>query len=89
MGFFDALFGGGNKNESKKTEPASRGETERSSAEGAQAVETALGPELIAVIAAAAYSAMATQRISLRISRANRVWAATGRQKIMDARQFA
>lgn len=46
-------------------------------------------PEVAAVIAAAIYAAMGTANLALRITRTSNAWAATGRQKIMDGREFA
>ena len=84
MGFFDALFG--------SEKPKANTKTAR--AEVVEVVEqddNVISPEIIAVISAAVYAALDTgdRRIGYRINSISNAWAATVRQKIMDAREFA
>ena len=45
--------------------------------------------EMIAAIVAATVHARSSGAFAVRIKRTNNTWAASGRQKIMDSRQFA
>lgn len=45
--------------------------------------------EIIAAIAAAIHHARTGGALAIKFKRSNNAWAATGRQKVMDSRQFA
>ena len=87
MGFLDALFGGDKKPEShrEKPKPVQQAEHEEVSVLEASA---GLPAEMLATIVAAAYT-VTNEQFTLRIHRGSQVWMTTGRQKNMDAREFA
>lgn len=104
MGFFDSLFGGGKKAEAPKkakkaapaaveTAPAAAEDTgvkpEVIAAIGASidlVLEGGLSAELVAAIAAACVHSQGGAYVPIKHT--SNVWAASGRQKIMDSRQF-
>ncbi len=97
MGFFSSLFGG-KKEEPKQVAPApSTAPAQAPVATGvdpkviaAIAAVTAMDDEMeIAAIAAAIIHAQGGCTHALRIKRSSTMWAAAGRQKIMDGRNFA
>lgn len=96
MGFFSSLFGGKSEEEKQTVAP--------STAPAEAPVATGVDPKVIAAIAAVAavddemeLAAIAAAIIhaqggcarALRIKRSSNMWAAAGRQKIMDGRNFA
>lgn len=88
MGIFSALFGEKPKEQkpSRAVEnPVVQADTEAASI----AVDGEISPELIVVLAAAAYAVLTAEQpgISFKITRISRDWAAVGRQKLMDSRQ--
>lgn len=100
MGFFDALFG--SEKPKAKTETARAEVVEVVEQDDAgispeiiavisAAVYASYSDEIIAVISAAVYAILDTgdQRRGYRITSISNAWAATGRQKSMDAREFA
>jgi len=101
MGIFDALFGSG-KPEPKAKTKKSRVEVVEAVQEDAgmspdllavisAAAYASYSDEIIAVISAAAYAALDTgdKSIGFKITNISKVWSASGRQKNMDAREFA
>ena len=58
--------------------------------EDVQELSDEISPEIVAVIAAAAYVMLTAenQGISFKINRISNAWAAAGRQKLMDSRTF-
>lgn len=103
MGLLDLLFGGGKKAGAPKAKPkkekttAVHNETAPAdaltpeilaaiSASVSMAMDDA-SPELVAAVAAAIIHAGGAAR-AVRFKRASNAWAAAGRQKVMDSRQF-
>ena len=97
MGLFDSLFGGG----SSKANPAPKEQSEPAAVvKTAGTVSAELAPEIVAAIAASISCVMDTSvSAELTVRRGDGVyalkseytssaWALTGRQKLMDARQF-
>ena len=100
MGFFDTLFGSEKPKANTKTAQAEVVEVAKQEDTGispeiiaviSAAVYASYSDEIIAVISAAVYAALDTgdRRMGYRINSISNAWATTGRQKIMDARQFA
>ena len=96
MGFFDALFG--NEKPPAKIQRAPKevvkddgGISPEIMAVISAAAYASYSDEIIAVISAAVYAVLDTsdQRRGYRITSISNTWAATGRQKNMDAREFA
>jgi len=84
MGFFTALFDG-NKEEQPDVNLL---EVAAISAAAVYAAETpGIRPEIVAAIIAAVSETMGTKKLAVRIRQTNNMWAVTGRQKLMDARQ--
>jgi len=86
MGIFSFLFGGGKekvtvKETAEKSENCAR-------TEEPQTLSNEINPEIVAVIAAAAYAVLAAEHpgVCFKINRISNVWAETGRQKLMDSR---
>lgn len=84
MGLLDTLFGGGSKPEpvlQKQSEPAAT-------------VSTELKPEIVAAIAASISCVLDIDTnarcgvLAVKNEYIGNAWALTGRQKVMDARQF-
>lgn len=101
MGFFDSLFGGGKKAEApKKAKKAAPAAVETAPAAADQGVPPEViaaigasinevldgGVEMVAAIAAACVHAQGGAYVPIK--RTSNAWAAIGRQKIMDSRQF-
>lgn len=104
MGFFDSIFG--NKKQNKQI-AKKKDEIQALSCNEISSENTAISPEIlaviaaaieahnmnnetIAIIAAAAYMTVGQCEIkALRIIRKNDMWKNAGRQKLMDARNFA
>lgn len=86
MGMFSFLFGE-EKSKPKKRD-TSQEKMDNAELEDAQDVTNEISPEISAVIAAAAYAMLVAQDqgISFKITRISNVWAAAGRQKLMDSR---
>lgn len=84
MGFFDNLFG--------EPKPAPKPKKKKAATLAAPApVVTAvegINPEIVAVIMASVYAMTGTKKVSVMIRHADKAWAAAGRQKLMDVRQF-
>jgi len=105
MGFFDSLFGGGKpaqpvKKKKEKVAPAAGEQPASVTVDGeidpkiVAAITASVNSmmddaELIAAIVAATVHARTAGAHAVRIKRTNNSWAANGRQKIMDGRQFA
>ena len=99
MGFLDAIFGSEKPKAKTKRAPEEVVEVVKEDAGIspeiiaviAAAAYASYNDELIAVISAAVYAALDTgdQRRGFRITSISKVWAASGRQKNMDAREFA
>jgi len=102
MGFFDALFGSEKPQAKPKRTPKAVVEQDVVEQEDAgispeiiavisAAAYASYSDEIIAVISAAVYAALDTsdQRRGYRITSISKAWSATGRQKNMDAREFA
>lgn len=105
MGFFDALFGGGKKQEAPKKKPK-KVRPKEPQAEAPAVAAGGLTPEVIAAISAsigvvmegedAELVAAVTAAIvhargggnAVRFRRNSGAWAAVGRQKLMDSRQY-
>ena len=85
MGMFSFLSGG-DKSKSKKKD-TSQEYINSAKVEDTQDEPDVISPEIVAVIAAAAYVMLTLehQGISFKISRISNVWAAAGRQKLMDS----
>jgi|GEM_PF-257607 len=47
-----------------------------------------INPEIVAVIMASVYAMTGTRKVAVKITQVNKTWAAVGRQKLMDVRQF-
>ncbi|HEY3425986.1 MAG TPA: hypothetical protein VGL27_14400 [Negativicutes bacterium] len=47
-----------------------------------------ISPEIVAAITASVYVMMGTANLVVKIRHTSNIWAATGRQKLMDARQL-
>jgi len=103
MGLFDSLFGGGKPAEAPKKEkkatpaaavPASHDVAPGISPEVVAAISASINmvmcddDALIAAVTAAVVHARGGVS-AVRITRTSNAWAAAGRQKIMDSRQFA
>ena len=99
MGFFDSLFGGGKKQKAPKKKTAAPVAVEAAE-EGIKpeviaAITASVNmvmsdDEMIAAIAAAIHHAGgAGSGLGLRVKRSSDAWAISGRQKLMDSRQFA
>jgi len=101
MGFFDSLFGGGKKAKApKKAKKATPAAVETAPAAADQGVPPEViaaigasinevldgGVEMIAAIAATCVHAKGGAYVPIRHT--SKVWAAVGRQKLMDIRQF-
>ncbi|HWR38839.1 MAG TPA: hypothetical protein VN611_05025 [Patescibacteria group bacterium] len=100
MGLFDSLFG--SKPEPKKKKVKSEAVAPVAPASSS---DEGVSPELIAAIAAsmyvkddaavvaaitaAVYEMMGTTNLVVRIRRTSSSWAVSGRQKLMDSREFA
>lgn len=100
MGIFDALFGSEKPQAKTKRAPKEVVEVAKQEDAGispeiiaviAAAAYASYSDEIIAVISAAVYAALDTgdQRRGFRITSISKAWSATGRQKNMDAREFA
>jgi len=97
MGFFDALFGSEKpKAKTKETQvevvrQEDTGISPEIMAVISAAAYASYSDEIIAVISAAVYAALdaSDQRRGYRITSISSAWSATGRQKNMDAREFA
>lgn len=102
MGFLDSLFGGGNKAEAPKAkpqkekavQPASPAAEPGVSPEVLAAISASVSmmmedasAELIAAVTAAIVHARGGG-MAVRFKRPSNAWAAAGRQKVMDGRQF-
>ena len=94
MGFFNALFNGeideqGHKN-SLALDVSSDAQMEAAAIAAATmyVVETpGVCPEIVAAIVAAVSETMGTKKLAVRIRQTSSMWAVTGRQKLMDARE--
>lgn len=87
MGFLDALFGGGKEAEAPK--PKKEKKAAAPSPAPAHVEAPGISPEVVAVIAAAVCAFAGTGQLAIRIRHTSNVWALTGRQQLMDGRQFA
>lgn len=89
MGMFSFLRSE-DKSKGKKKKDTSQEYIASTTSEETQQLSDAISPEIVAVIAAAAYVMFTAenQGISFKINRISNAWAATGRQKLMDARSF-
>lgn len=89
MGMFSFLFGE-DKSKRKNKKDTSQEIASTKTEEAQQLSSDAISPEIVAVIAAAAYVMFTAENpgISFKINRISNAWAATGRQKLMDARSF-
>ena len=99
MGLFDSLFG--SKPQPKKevkSEIAAPVETESAMADGvppeviaaiAASMYVKDDAAVVAAITAAVYEMMGTANLVVRIRRTSGNWALSGRQKLMDSREFA
>lgn len=88
MGFLDALFGGGKEEKAprpvpQKSAPATPAPT------AVQKEATGVSPAVVAAIAAAVYAMTGTSNLAIRIRHDSNTWVITGRQQLMDSRQFA
>lgn len=93
MGLFDSLFGGDQKAKPNKKEPFAAAVTGADKNESAE-----IKPEIVAAIIASlscvmdANSSMSCSSSQVHAAKAEysgSIWAITGRQKMMDARQFS
>ena len=83
MGFFDTLT-----DRTTDEQAEVRREVAAVSAAALYVMETpGIRPEIVAAIIAAVGEAMGTAKLAVRIRQTSNVWAVTGRQKLMDARQ--
>ena len=105
MGFFDSLFGGGKpaqpvKKIKEKVAPAADEQPSSVTVDGeidpkvVAAITASINSmmddaEMIAAIVAATVHARTAGSHAVRIKRTTNAWAASGRQKVMDGRQFA
>lgn len=107
VGFFDSLFGGGQKEAPKPAaKPKKKKVAPVEENEAAVPQEEGLTPEVVAAISASINTILADDAdpavmaaivaaiahaqhgsLAVKFRRTNNVWAATGRQKIMDSRQ--
>jgi len=89
MGMFSFLRSE-DKSKRKKKQDTSQEYIASTTSEDAQQLPDTISPEIVAVIAAAAYVMFTAENpgISFKINRISNAWAATGRQKLMDARSF-
>lgn len=89
MGIFSFLFG--DKKSKVKVKEAAKENIACTEPEGAQTLSNEINPEIVAVIAAAAYAMLATEHpgVCFKINRISNVWAEVGRQKLMDSRKLA
>lgn len=102
MGFLDSLFGGGNKAEKPKAKPQKEKAVQPAppvvelgvSPEVLAAISASVSmmmedasAELIAAVTAAIVHARGGGT-AVRFKRTSNAWAAAGRQKVMDGRQF-
>jgi hypothetical protein len=49
---------------------------------------SSISPEIVAAITASVYVMTGRTNLVVKIRHTSNIWAATGRQKLMDARQF-
>lgn len=89
MGMFSFLLGE-DKSKPKKKKDTSQEYRNSNDLEDAEPLSDAIAPEIVAVIAAAAYVMFTAENpgISFKINRISNAWAAAGRQKLMDSRSF-
>jgi hypothetical protein len=89
MGIFSFLSGEDKPKPKKKD--TSQEYIDNAKLEDIENVSDGISPEIVAVIAAAAYVMLTAQNqgISFKISRISNVWAAAGRQKLMDSRSLS
>jgi len=83
MGFFSTLTDGNKEDHAEVNR-----EVAAISAATVYAMETpGIRPEIVAAIIAAVSETMGTKKLAVRIRQTSNMWAVTGRQKLMDARQ--